>query len=138
MKILDIDAPRVQAEKIGPDLWQLSKNYKASYRTDEGVYVWFISKGFKTNFRSGSSIINWIIPKRGKFGPMFVVHDACYNDKGEGISRKLSDKLLALACRFRKMSGWKVNLMRQAVTLFGKPAFSDSQKHLVKFYLVDK
>jgi len=133
MKLLEINADRVPAEKIGPDLWRVTCDYKASYQTDEGTLLWTVHEGFKLNFRSGSSLINYIIPKRGKYGPFFCLHDASYNNKGDGVSRKLADWLLVSACRKTGMSGWRCWLMEKAVRLFGKPAYSDSQKHLITF-----
>lgn len=83
-------------------------------------YKTIIPKGFITDLGSIPVAVRPIISNTGRYIKSYVLHDWLYStDCDLNITKNDADIILWLGLKDQKMSWWKMNLVYQAVRLFG-------------------
>lgn len=87
-------SPRVAAEHLDGDNWQLLRDYIVAWSEGEVV----APAGFITDFSSVPQFVRSLVPQRGNQDGPAVIHDLCYRLGlfGRATADKLYSKLLGL------------------------------------------
>ena len=139
------DATDLGLVPLGDRLYKLTYDLNVRIEFDNGlVYLYSFNREFVTNFRSGAPVIDCFVDQIGSSltALAYLVHDANYTPchylfDRHPLPKEDADKLLRAMLRYAGMSGFKSQVVYDAVKLFGKSAYEDddelTEKNKYKF-----
>lgn len=87
-------------------------------------YQTTLPAGWATDFGSVPAWARWLVPNMGRWDPAYVLHDWLYSKACPlALTRNDADTILWLKLKELGMSGWKANIVYQAVQYGGKSAW---------------